>query len=136
GRTTEELTAQILVHEANDMHAKGFHDSRFPSEVPGLCLSGFVLAGQKSAEGVLIQSVSNVWFEVLKLLRGNWSRAYEIPSEKWEELIAGAYLQAGFDEVTLTPRSGDHGRDVIAVRRGIGCVKIIGSMKAYKPGRL
>jgi len=30
----------------------------------------------------------------------------------------------------------DHGRDVIAIRRGIGCIKIIGSVKAYKPGKL
>ncbi|WP_370137360.1 hypothetical protein [Bradyrhizobium sp. USDA 313] len=34
--------------------------------------------------------------------------------------------------MTLTPRSGDHGRDVIAVRSGVGCIKIIGSVKAYK----
>jgi restriction system protein len=39
-------------------------------------------------------------------------------------------------EVTLTPRSGDHGRDVIAVSQDIGCVKIIGSVKAYAPGNL
>ena len=55
-------------------------------------------------------------------------------AEKWEEMIAGAYSRAGFDEVILTPRSGDYGRDVIAIRKGIGCIKIIGSVKAYKPG--
>ena len=38
--------------------------------------------------------------------------------------------------VILTPRSGDHGRDVIATKRGVGCVKILGSVKAYQPGRL
>jgi restriction system protein len=39
-------------------------------------------------------------------------------------------------EVVLTPRSGDYGRDIIAIRHGIGCIKIIGSVKAYKPGHL
>ena len=39
-------------------------------------------------------------------------------------------------EVTLTPRSGDHGRDVIAVKGGVGCLRILGSMKAYAPNRL
>jgi restriction system protein len=38
--------------------------------------------------------------------------------------------------VVLTPRSGDHGRDVIAIRKGVGCVKVIGSVKAYGLGRL
>ena len=37
---------------------------------------------------------------------------------------------------TLTPRSGDHGRDVIAVKASIGCVKIIDSVKAYGPKHL
>src|SRR5438128_9954284 len=58
GRTTEEVAAHILVREVYALHAKGFQEPRFPSEVRELNLSGFVLAGQKSAEGVLIQSVS------------------------------------------------------------------------------
>jgi restriction system protein len=49
---------------------------------------------------------------------------------------AGAYWKAGFDEVTLTPPSGDHGRDVIAVKRGLGTIRIIDQVKAYKPGHL
>jgi hypothetical protein len=50
-------------------------------------------------------------------------------------VIAGAFKKAGYDEMTITPRSGDFGRDVIAVKNGIGCVKIIGSVKAYAPKR-
>ena len=38
--------------------------------------------------------------------------------------------------MTLTPRSGDYGRDVIAVRRGVGAIRIVDSVKAYKPGHL
>jgi restriction system protein len=52
------------------------------------------------------------------------------------EIIAGAFVKAGFDEVILTPRSGDHGRDVIAIRKGIGSIKILDSVKAYRPGHL
>src|SRR5262249_58606614 len=55
--------------------------------------------------------------------------------EKWEEIVAGAFNKAQY-EVTLTPRSGDHGRDVIAIKRGVGCIKIIGSVKRYAPGNL
>jgi len=51
-------------------------------------------------------------------------------------MIAGAYERAGFDEVTLTPQSGDLGRDVIAVKHGIGTIRIIDQVKAYQPGHL
>src|SRR5262249_33532665 len=60
----------------------------------------------------------------------------QIAAHKWEEIIAGAYHKAGFDEVTLTPRSGDHGRDVIAVKRGLGSIRVIDQVKAYKPDHL
>jgi restriction system protein len=60
----------------------------------------------------------------------------EISSRTWEEIIAATFDRAGYDEVILTSRSGDHGRDVIAIRRGVCCVRIIGSVKAYKPGHL
>jgi hypothetical protein len=36
-------------------------------------------------------------------------------------MLAGAMKKEGY-EVTPTPRSGDHGRDVIAVKPGIGCL--------------
>ena len=62
--------------------------------------------------------------------------AFQISPEKWEEIIAGAYNRAGFDEVTLTPRSGDLGRDVIAIKKGLGSVRIIDQVKAFKPPNL
>src|SRR5207249_1009544 len=54
----------------------------------------------------------------------------------WEEIIAAAYQAAGFDEVTLTPRSADGGRDVIAVRRGRYSVRLLDQVKAYGPNHL
>ena len=62
--------------------------------------------------------------------------AFQISPEKWEEIIAGAYRKAGFEEVTLTPRSDDHGRDVIAVKKGLGFVRVIDQVKAFRPPRL
>jgi restriction system protein len=108
-----------------------------------LSLAGIVLPSadslltQKAAtsQGILIASSSLVWTEIVQELNSNWSLAFEIPPHKWEEIIAGAFVKAGF-EVVLTPRSGDHGRDVIASTKGIGSIKIIGSVKAYKPGNL
>jgi restriction system protein len=44
--------------------------------------------------------------------------------------------KAGFDEVILTPRSGDLGRDIIAIKRGFGSIKFIEQVKAYNPGHI
>jgi len=76
------------------------------------------------------------WFEILKRLRIDPALAFEISPRAWEELIAGAYKTAGFEEVILTPRSGDNGRDVIAVKYGLGSVRVIDQVKAYKPAHL
>jgi restriction system protein len=46
------------------------------------------------------------------------------------------YTRAGFEEVTLTPRSGDHGRDVIAIKKGVGFIRVIDQVKAFKPPHL
>ena len=73
---------------------------------------------------------------IVKLLASDPNVAFQISAEKWEEMIAGAFDQAGFEQVTLTPRSGDFGRDVIAVKHGVGSMRIIDSVKAYKPGHL
>lgn len=61
---------------------------------------------------------------------------FEIGWRKWEEIIAGAYRQAGFDEVILTPRSADRGCDVIATKYGVGSIRIFDDVKAYKPGHV
>jgi restriction system protein len=101
-----------------------------------LTVSSVIIPERKTTEGVLIKATSVVWSAMVEELKTNWSKAYEIPPHMWEELIAGAFVKAGFDEVILTPRSGDHGRDVIAVRNGIGSIRILGSVKAYRPGHL
>jgi restriction system protein len=104
-----------------------------PAPTLGLLLQAVIVAGEKTGEGRLIQAVTLPWFDIIEQLKNDWSLAFQIPPERWEEIIAGAYKKAGFDEVTLTPRSGDHGRDVIAIKKGIGQVRVIDQVKAYKP---
>jgi restriction system protein len=101
-----------------------------------LSVSSVIIPEKASAEGVLIKSTSVVWDEIVRALGDDWSIAFGLPPEKWEEIVAGAFKRAQYDEVTLTPLSGDHGRDVIAVKHGVGCVKIIGSVKRYAAGNL
>jgi restriction system protein len=104
--------------------------------LPSLLVKAIVVPGQVTDEGLLITAISAPWLEIIELLAKDPALAYKIPSRKWEEIIAGAYKRAGFDEVTLTPRSGDLGRDIIAVKAGIGVVRIIDQVKAYSPGHL
>jgi restriction system protein len=87
-------------------------------------------------EGLLVQWTSELWLEIATVLGSDWKQAYQLSSEKWEEIIAGAFKREKYDEVILTPRSGDHGRDVIAIKHGIGTVKILGSVKAYAPNHV
>lgn len=100
-----------------------------------LVVQGIITPYQKTAEGQLVRAVAEPWLRVLRTLGARWERAYQIPADDWEHIVAAAFDHAGYDEVTLTPRSGDHGRDVIAVRHGVGAVRIINSVKAYAPDR-
>jgi restriction system protein len=101
-----------------------------------LLLQTVIVPGEKTSEGTIIQAVALPWFEIIEHLKGDWNIAYQISPEKWEEMIAGAYKRAGFNPVTLTPRSGDHGRDVIAIKKGLGVGRVIDQVKRYKPPRL
>src|SRR6266704_1871942 len=87
---------------------------------PSLLMKAVIVPGDRTPEGELVEAVTVPWFEIIELLNRDPALAFQLDPRKWEEMIAGAYERAGFDEVTLTPRSGDLGRDVIAVKRGIG----------------
>lgn len=63
----------------------------------------------KTPSGLLIRSTSAIWNSIANALGDDWSLAFQIPPERWEEIVAGAFKNDGYDEVTLTPRSRDHG---------------------------
>lgn len=104
--------------------------------LPALLTQTIVIPGQVTDEGRLIEAVAVPWFEIIRLLIKDPSMMYQMAPRTWEEMIAGAYKKAGFEEVTLTPRSGDLGRDVIAVKHGLGTIRIIDQVKRYSPGHL
>lgn len=107
-----------------------------PAAQVSVLLQAVVEFGDKSSHGQVIVAVAPLWFEIAKMIEKDPSLMYQITPRKWEELIAGWYEAYGFDEVILTPQSGDLGRDVIAVKRGVLSVRIIDQVKAYAPGRL
>jgi len=100
-----------------------------PGGYGGLLLQTVVTLGPKVAEGQLVEAVAIPWFQIVDMIDRNPAAIHQLDWRKWEEIIAGAYQQAGF-EVILTPRSNDGGRDVIASRAGIGSIRFIDQVKA------
>ena len=91
--------------------------------------------GERTDEGHIITAVTPAWMSVLRELESDSNALSRLDSRQMEELVAGAYREEGW-EVTLTPRSGDGGRDVIARRDDFGAIKLLDQVKAYKPGHL
>ena len=138
-----ELRASIydINLKLDDSHIAMFVDSVLlefakSQTLPKLLLQGIITPYAETEEGKLIHALATPWQMIVNHLKRDWNLAYQIPFEKWEELVAAAFDRAGYDEVILTPRSGDFGRDVIAIKKGVGSVRIIGSVKAYKPDHL
>jgi hypothetical protein len=85
----DEILASIRkIIMADETRDKKLSESK---EKVALSLSGIVTAKKKTAQGFLIKSTSLVWNEVARALGNDWSRAFEIPPEKWEEIVAGAF---------------------------------------------
>ena len=111
-----------------------FDSKAFQTELV-LVSESLITSQSATSEGVLITSNSLALMNLIKQLGADWSLAYELDPRQWEELMAAAYDECGY-EVTLTPRTGDHGRDLIAVKRGFGCIKILNQVKRYRPGHV
>jgi restriction system protein len=101
-----------------------------------LIVQSVVIARTKADEGRLIEAVAEPWFEIIEAILRDPTIAHQLGARKWEEIVAGAYVRAGFDDVILTPTSGDRGRDIIATKYGMGTVRVIDQVKAFKPGHL
>lgn len=101
-----------------------------------LMMQAVVTLGESVTEGGVIEAVAIPWFAIVDAIRRDPALMHQIDWRKWEEMIAGAYKAAGYDIVTLTPRSGDKGRDIIATREDLGSIRIIEQVKAYAPGNL
>lgn len=106
--------------------------------LPELLLQSLVTPLGEVEHGALIQVTSVPWLALALELERDPDALFRFSKHPrvFEEFIAGAYDLAGFDDVVLTPRSGDGGRDVIATKRGYYSIKILDQAKAYSPQHL
>lgn len=118
------------IHIAMTASAEVVHE---PTHLPPLLLNSVVFPIMDLPDGKLIALVEPAWNAILDILERNPQDRFQIPATKWEEIVAASYKAAGFEEVILTPRSGDFGRDVIATKRGFASIRILDQVKAYGP---
>jgi restriction system protein len=104
--------------------------------LPPFSFGAIVKPEETVPDGQVIKLIDPAYTQLVFELIRNPQIIYKIDSRKWEEIIAAAYDKAGFDQVILTPRSGDKGRDVIAIKHGFGSVKFIEQVKAYNYGHV
>lgn len=103
-----------------------------------LLKTALVKHGDSTPEGHEIDGPTATWFEISRQLKLDPDFRFEFTSNptKFEEFLAGAYKLQGWDAVTLTPRSGDRGRDVIAITSKMSAMRVLDQAKANNPTNL
>lgn len=104
--------------------------------LPRVTIKAILTFAGRDTEGQLVEAVGDLWFEIIRIIQRDPQAIYEFDWRQWEEIVAGAWRQAGFDEVKLTPRSGDRGRDVIATNHDGSSIRLFDQGKAYSPGHV
>jgi restriction system protein len=92
-----------------------------------------LVGGSKTEDGQLILAVTPAWRRILNEAANDPKALYQLNDRQFEEFNAGAYEQEGWT-VTLTRRSGDRGRDIIAHRPEFGGLRLLVQVKQLKPG--
>jgi restriction system protein len=93
--------------------------------------------GEQWPEGVLVLSTRAGWREIINRFTADPTQLYRVDPRTLEEIVAGALVEEGlFDDVILTPRSGDGGRDIIATKRGRFPRRLFCEVKRYGPDEI
>ncbi len=119
-----DLSTFNLIHEGDQI---GTDYSVHPSV---LIHTELVIFGEKTPEGRIVRAPKVTWFEISNYLEADPYFRFEfcVESVKLEHFLAGAHCLEGYESVTLTPRSADRGRDVIAER---SAERLLHEAKAY-----
>jgi restriction system protein len=127
-----DLTDYTLTHDGEQIATLD------PVDKSVLLRTVLVQTGDKTPEGLLVKAPTATWFEISKQLNSNPEFRYQFSAHptKFEEFLAGAYQVEGWEAVTITPRSGDKGRDIIAVTKQLSALRVLDQAKAYGAGKL
>jgi hypothetical protein len=150
-RRSDDEEARAVVAALRERRHSGSNESRWsPTAVASLALAeqpalstavpdlelvkGALLAfGGADREGQLVAAVGSAWLGILRLLERDPHPVMQMSPRTWEEFVAGCYDRDGY-RVTLTPRSADLGRHVIAENPGIGTIRVLDQVKGIGGG--
>jgi hypothetical protein len=114
---------------SNKTHAQGYTKYAPISDVYPLLYS----IGSAAVGAKLVRAVATINDELIHHLARNPELLYELNPRKFEELVAELLKAQGF-EPTLTPRSRDGGRDILAARSdSLGSLLYLVECKRYAP---
>lgn len=115
-------------------HDREHVSTAFTADPSVLFHTQVVELGDRTPEGRLVKTPTVTWFEISNYLNANPYLRFEFCAnpEKLEHFLAAAHWIEGCESVTVTPRSGDKGRDVIAQRIA---ERTLHEAKAYNPNR-
>lgn len=120
------MSLLLLFSGASFAHTKPAPELLIPTQL--------VVLGGSTDEGQLVEGLTIPWAAIVREIERDPTFLYQVHWRKVEELIAAAYAASGWIDVTLTPRSGDKGRDIIATLPGRWTFRIVDQVKAYAPG--
>lgn len=126
---TEQQTAFIQRLAMQVIAAKR---KRQDTKLPLISIGTILEFSGDTPDGRLVKAVAAPWYDLIRLFERGSNAFYDMDPFKFEEIVAGAWQRTGeFDEVILTKRSGDLGRDIIAVKNGVGSIRIYDQVKRY-----
>jgi hypothetical protein len=102
-RSLEQVSIDTNADEFFNLAAAARYGMSSDSTGVELVLQGILQYVGSTSEGALVRAVATPWKLIVSQLSRNWNSAFQIPDRKWEELVAAAFEQDGYDEVVLTP---------------------------------
>jgi restriction system protein len=141
---TRQQSTHIAIQAANLSHRNAallasFHRALQEKgiEFPAVVSQTVVTVTEKVDDGQIIRAMSEPLLAIVERILREPELMYRVDDRKWEEIVAAIYDQSGlFDSVTLTKRSADGGRDVIAEKKGFCSLRVLESVKRYTPGHV
>jgi restriction system protein len=126
------LYSSRLVNRVTRFNTSGAYADGLMKSIPPFSFGAIIRVEGNHPDGQIVRIIDPLYKELVRAIERDSSLIYDLSPRTWEEIIAASYEKAGFDEVILTPRSGDLGRDVIAIKRGFGSVRFVEQIKSYK----
>jgi restriction system protein len=105
-------------------------------ELGQVTAGGILFPSGKVNEGELVRAIAPAFKQIIELLQFDHTVLHSMSPRQFEQLLAAAYERLGFDKVVLTPRSGDHGRDLIVEKHGWGAMRFFVEAKKYQAANL